>query len=182
MWDPQWCRTAPLWTRGVLTQPEFTNIPHCHRLWPYGVSTGPLRSPHGVFMDCLRPLNLYRARKLIMHALKLYGPRCGSPNSYCAAVFEAYDFGQNTPCTGKINGTRVILGSSLSMKCDYQGYTVRSSIKRKLWWHNGIEEGSIEEILFYHLFFLFIVCSNELRSFTYKFNASWLRLWKNRAQ
>ena len=35
---------------------------------------GPLRSPHGLFMGCLQFLNPYGACKLIMHALKLYGP------------------------------------------------------------------------------------------------------------
>ena len=70
--------------------------------------TGPLRSPHGLFTGCLRSLNLYGARKLIMHALKLYGPRTGRQNSYSAARGPCgprewtYDFCSkqpvNSPC------------------------------------------------------------------------------------
>ena len=63
------------------TQPEFAKIPHGHRMWPYG----PLAVPHGLFMGCLWYLNLYGARKFIMHALKLYGSRTGRQNSYGAA-------------------------------------------------------------------------------------------------
>ena len=47
--------------------------------------TGPVRSPHGLFTGCLKSLNPYGAHKLIMHALKLYGPRTGRQNSYGAA-------------------------------------------------------------------------------------------------
>ena len=47
--------------------------------------TGPVRGPHGLFTGCLKSLNPYGARKLIMHALKLYGPRTGRQNSYGAA-------------------------------------------------------------------------------------------------
>ena len=43
-----------------------------------------LRSPHGLLMVCLRPLNPYGARKLIMHAFKLYGPRTSKENPYGA--------------------------------------------------------------------------------------------------
>ena len=32
-----------------LTQPELTKIPHGCLILPYGVPTGPLRSPHGLF-------------------------------------------------------------------------------------------------------------------------------------
>ena len=56
-----------------LTQPELAKIPHGRRLWSYGARTVPLRSR----TDCFRSLNPYGARKLIMHALKLYGPRTG---------------------------------------------------------------------------------------------------------
>ena len=56
-----------------LTQPEFAKIPHGCRMWPHGARTGPLRSPHGPFTDCLRSLNPNRTRKLIMHASKLCG-------------------------------------------------------------------------------------------------------------
>ena len=44
--------------------------------------TEPVRAPQGLFTGCLNP---YGARKLIMHALKLYGPRTGRQNSYGAA-------------------------------------------------------------------------------------------------
>ena len=56
---------------------------------PYGIFNIfhilPLRSPHGLFTGCLQSLNPYGARKLIMHALKLYGLRTGRQNSYGAA-------------------------------------------------------------------------------------------------
>ena len=68
-----------------LIQPELTKIPHGRRIWPYGTSTGPLQSPHGLFTGCLGYQNPYGARKFIMHALKLYGPRTGRQNSYGAA-------------------------------------------------------------------------------------------------
>ena len=58
-----------------LTQPELAKIPHGRRIWPHGARTGPLRSPHGLFTGCLWYLNPYGARKLIMLALKLYGPQ-----------------------------------------------------------------------------------------------------------
>ena len=57
-----------------LTQPELAKIPHGRRILPYGPRTG-----------CSKSLNPYGARKLIMHALKLYGPRTGRQNSYGAA-------------------------------------------------------------------------------------------------
>ena len=68
-----------------LIQPKLTKIPHGRRIWPYGARMGPLRSPHGLFKGCLGYQNPYGARKLIMHALKLYGPRTGRQNSYGAA-------------------------------------------------------------------------------------------------
>ena len=68
-----------------LTQPELAKLPHERRIWPYGTRTGPLRAPQGLFTGCLQYLNPYGARKLIMHALKLYGPRTGRQNSYGAA-------------------------------------------------------------------------------------------------
>ena len=51
-----------------------------------GAHMGPLRSPHGLFTGCLRSLNPCGARKLIMHALYLYGPRTERYNSYGAAL------------------------------------------------------------------------------------------------
>ena len=68
-----------------LTQPESAKLPHGRRIWPYGVRTGPLRTPQGLFTGCLQSLDPYGARKLIMHALKLYEPRTGRQNSYGAA-------------------------------------------------------------------------------------------------
>ena len=68
-----------------LTQPELPKIPHGCRIWPYGARAFPLRSPHVLFTGCLPPGNPYGARKLIMHALKLYGPHTGRQNSYDAA-------------------------------------------------------------------------------------------------
>ena len=60
--------------------------------------TGLLRSPHGLFMGCFRPLYPYGSRKLIMHAIELYGPRTGRQNSYgaarvpCCSPEWTYDF------------------------------------------------------------------------------------------
>ena len=68
-----------------LIQTELTKIPHGHRIWPYGARMGSLRSPHALFTGCLGSQNPYWARKLIMHALKLYGPLTGRLNSYGAA-------------------------------------------------------------------------------------------------
>ena len=68
-----------------LTQPELAKIPHGRRILPYGSRTGPVRFPHELFTGCLKSLNPYGARKLIMHALKLYGPRTRRQNSYGAA-------------------------------------------------------------------------------------------------
>ena len=60
-----------------LAQQEFAKIPHGCRMWSYGACACPLRSPPGLFMGYLRSLNPHGGRKLIMHALKLYGPRTG---------------------------------------------------------------------------------------------------------
>ena len=68
-----------------LTQPVFAKIPHGRRMWPHGARMDPSRFSHGLFTGCLRSLNPYGARRLIMHALKLYGPRTGRQNSYGAA-------------------------------------------------------------------------------------------------
>ena len=57
----------------------------CGRTGPYG----PLVVTHGLFTGCLWYLNPYGARKLIMHALKLYGLRTERQNSY-GAVQGAY--------------------------------------------------------------------------------------------
>ena len=68
-----------------LTQRELSKLPHGHRIWPYGAHTGPVQNPQGLFTGCWQYLNQYGARKLIMHALKLYGSRTGRQNSYGAA-------------------------------------------------------------------------------------------------
>ena len=84
---------------------ELAKIPHGRRIWPYGARTGPLRSPHGRFAECLWSLNPYGARKLIMHAWKLYGPCTGRQNLYGAARGPCRprewtcDFFQNSPGT-----------------------------------------------------------------------------------
>ena len=86
-----------------LTQPELAKIPPGRRIWPYGARTDPLRSPLGLFMGCLRSLNPCGAHKLIMHALKLYGPRTGSQNSCgaervpCGSREWTYDFCSKQP-------------------------------------------------------------------------------------
>ena len=51
--------------------------------------TGPTRAPYGLYMGCLKSINPYGARSLIMHALKLYGPHTGrqiptAPHGTCA--------------------------------------------------------------------------------------------------
>ena len=62
-----------------LAQPELVIIPHGRRIWPYGTRTGPLRSPHGLFTGCLRSINPYGARKLIMHQTnKTHAPKVAS--------------------------------------------------------------------------------------------------------
>ena len=48
---------------------------------PYGPHTIPAR----VFTSCLQYLSSYGARKLIVHTLKLYGPRTERQNPYGAA-------------------------------------------------------------------------------------------------
>ena len=89
-----------------LSKTEFVNISYGRRIWPYGARTGPLRSLHRLFRGCLRAPDPYGARKLIMHASKLYGPRAGKQNSYAAArgpVSGRTIFVQNSPgttCTG----------------------------------------------------------------------------------
>ena len=58
---------------------------HGRHMWTYGAHTGPLQSLHGLFMGCLWSLNLYGARKLIIHALKLYRSHKGRHNSFSRA-------------------------------------------------------------------------------------------------
>ena len=90
-----------------LMQPELTKIPHGRRIWSYGPRTGPWRSPHGLFTGCLGYQNPYGARKLIMHALKLYGPRTGRQNrtaphgARAGPVSGRTIFVQNNPGTAR---------------------------------------------------------------------------------
>ena len=76
--DPQGCRTAPLRTR------KGIDTTRCGK-HPARASYFAVRFPHGLFTGCLKFLNPHEARKLIMHASKLYGPRKGRQNSYGAA-------------------------------------------------------------------------------------------------
>ena len=106
LWCPYGHRTGPVWESSMFF------IPYGTRAWPtrvpYGAltdtkgnwhnhnwqksctgvifgHTGPVRAPYGPHMGCLQSLNPYGARNLIMHALKLYGPRTGRQNSYGVA-------------------------------------------------------------------------------------------------
>ena len=76
--DPQECRTTALRTR---TGIDTTRIGKT----PARASYLAVRAPQGLFTGCLQSINPYGARKLIMHALKLYRPRTGRQNSYGAA-------------------------------------------------------------------------------------------------
>ena len=67
--DPQGCRAANLGAR-ELTRREFAKIPHRHRMWPYGART----APYGPRTGWSRLLSPYGTRKLIIDALKIYGP------------------------------------------------------------------------------------------------------------
>ena len=76
--DPQGCRTAPLRTRkGIDTTIIGKN--------PARASYLAVRAPYGPRTGCSQSQNPYGVRKLIMHALKLYGPCTGRQNSYGAA-------------------------------------------------------------------------------------------------
>ena len=83
--DPQGCRTTPLWTRKGIDTTIIGKNPAWASYLAVRGRTGPLRFPHGLFTGWLQSLNLDGARKLIMLALKLYGPRTGRQNSYGAA-------------------------------------------------------------------------------------------------
>ena len=100
VWDPQGCRTTHLHT--TLKATDTTRIDkNPARALSVAVrgSTDPLR-PH---TGCLRALNPYGVRKLIMHALKLYGPRTERQNSYRAVRVPygsrewTYDFCSKQP-------------------------------------------------------------------------------------
>ena len=75
--DLQGCLTASLWIRkGIDTTIIGKN--------PAQASYLAVRGPYRLFTGCLQSLKLYGARKLIMHALKLYRPHTGRQNSYGA--------------------------------------------------------------------------------------------------
>ena len=104
-----------------LTPPEFAKIPHGRRMWPYGARTGPARIVHGLFIIS-KP---YWARKLIMHALKLYGPRTGRQNSYGAAREPygprewTYDFCSNSQWTTRTGPGSVMWLGQQAGSCDH---------------------------------------------------------------
>ena len=92
--DLQWCRTT-----GPAMVP-YSSLADMYGNWhnqkwqnsSTGVvfgRRGPLQAPQGLFTGCLQYLNPYRACKLIMHALKLYGLCTGRQNSYSAARVRA---------------------------------------------------------------------------------------------
>ena len=72
--DPQGYRTAPLRTRNGIDTTKIDKNP----AWASYLA---VRAPRGLFKGCLGSENPYGARKRIMHALKLYGPRTGRQNS-----------------------------------------------------------------------------------------------------
>ena len=79
--DPQGCRAAPLRARkGIDTTRIWKNA-----AWASYVAVRGPYGPRALFTGCLWYLNPNGARELIMHALKLYGPRTGRQNSYGAA-------------------------------------------------------------------------------------------------
>ena len=87
IWDPYGARAWPASVPyGTLTDTQgidkiiIGKIPHGRRIWPYGSRAGPTRAVHGLIT-----IPTPGARKLIMHALKLYGSRTGRQNSYGAA-------------------------------------------------------------------------------------------------
>ena len=52
-------------------------------MWSYEARTGPVRPTYGTHMGCLLSLNPCGARKVLMHLLKLYGPRTGKERAPC---------------------------------------------------------------------------------------------------
>ena len=114
--DPQGCRTPPLRTRKGIKTTRIGKYPAwASYVWPYGASTGPLGSPHRLFTGCVPSLNLYGARKLIMHALKLYRPRIGRQNSYgaaqgpCGTREWTYDFCSKQPGARECDVTEALV-------------------------------------------------------------------------
>ena len=92
-------RPYALWTRREIDTTRIGKNP----AWASSLA---VRSPHGLFTGCLRSLNPYGARKLIMHALKLYGPRTGGKirtaphGARVGSVNGRTIFVKNSPRTG----------------------------------------------------------------------------------
>ena len=118
--DPQGCRTAHLRTRKGIAATRICKNPtrasHEAVRDPYGPLVVPARVVHGLF-TIFKPV---RARKLIMHALKLYGTRTGRQNSYgvarvpCGSREWTYAFSSKQPRSspygvraGEVNGALV---------------------------------------------------------------------------
>ena len=106
---------------------------------------GRLRSPHGLFTGCLRSLNPYRARKLIMHALKLYGPHTGRQNSYSAARGPyrshgwTYDFCSKQPGNSLYGAQECdVIGALHSNTCDSVTSANVLTHGQKIWNHNKL--------------------------------------------
>ena len=102
------CRMAPLRTRKGIDTTKIDKNPARVSYMAVRGRMGPLRSQHGLFKGCLGSQNPYGVRKLIMHALKLYGPRTGTQNSYGAAHGPrewTYNFCSKQP-VNSLNGAR----------------------------------------------------------------------------
>ena len=105
--DPQGCLVAPLRIRKGIDTSIIGKNPARASYLTVRARMGPFRSPHGLFTGCLWSLNPYGSRKLIMHALKLYGPRTGRQNSYgaarglCGPREWTYSFCSNSPGTAR---------------------------------------------------------------------------------
>ena len=110
--DPQGCRTAALRTRKGI---DTTRIGKT----PARASYLAVRAPQGLFTGCLQSLNPYGARKLIMHVLKLYGPRTGRLNSYGAGPVSGRTiFVQNSPGTARMGSKSVMWLRHKSGACE----------------------------------------------------------------
>ena len=105
LWNPyravrvmQGCRTTPLRTHNEIDTTRICKNP----MWAsYVVVRGPYGSltvPHGLFTGCLRSLNPYGTRKLIMHALKPQGKIRTAPHG---PREWTYGFVQNSPWTAR---------------------------------------------------------------------------------
>ena len=128
--DPQGCRMVPLRTRKGIDTTEFAKIPNGRRMWPYG----PLVVPHGLFMGCLWSLTPYGARKLIMHALKLYesrtgrqirtaphGSRTGPVSGRTIFLQNSHEQPGNSPYGARCDVTWELLKTSETFKCNRCG-------------------------------------------------------------